>query len=101
MADEGDAASLTILGLRNKPRRGYPGQPRFSGKPELAYRQFRLAADQGDVQAQYWVGMMDWLRDTMLREGKIPEEDFDLIYLTDSPAEVVVHVVSSQPKRRL
>ena len=59
MADEGDAASLTILGLRNKPRRGYTGQPRFSGKPELAYRQFRLAADQGDVQAQHWVGMME------------------------------------------
>ena len=59
MADEGDAASLTILGLRNKPRRGYLGQPRFSGKPKLAYRQFRLAADQGDVQAQYWVGMME------------------------------------------
>jgi TPR repeat protein len=53
MADEGDAASLTILGLRNKPRRG------FSGNPELAYRQFRLAADLGDVQALYWVGMME------------------------------------------
>ena len=59
MAGEGDPASLTILGLRNKPRREYPGHPRFSGKPELAYRQFRLAADQGDVQAQYWVGMME------------------------------------------
>lgn len=59
MAADGDAASLTILGLRNKPRRGFRGHPRFFGKPELAYRQFRLAADQGDVQAQYWVGMME------------------------------------------
>ena len=49
----------------------------------------------------YWAGMMDWLRGTMLREGKISEEDFDLIYVTDSPEEVVAHVVSSQPKGRL
>ena len=49
----------------------------------------------------YWAGMMDWLRGTMLREGKISEEDFDLIYVTDSPKEVVAHVVSSQPKGRL
>ena len=51
--------------------------------------------------AKYWAGMMDWLRGTMLREGKISEEDFDLIYVTDSPEEVVAHVVSSQPKGRL
>jgi uncharacterized protein (TIGR00730 family) len=49
---------------------------------------------------KYWAGMMDWLRATMLREGKISEEDFDLIYVTDSPEEVVAHVVSSQPKSR-
>jgi len=49
---------------------------------------------------KYWAGMMGWLRDTMLREGKISEKDFDLIYLTDSPEEVVAHVVSSQPKSR-
>jgi len=49
---------------------------------------------------KYWAGMMDWLRGTMLREGKISEEDFDLIHLTDSPEEVVAHVVSSQPQPR-
>jgi uncharacterized protein (TIGR00730 family) len=49
---------------------------------------------------KYWAGMMDWIRGTMLREGKISEKDLDLIYLTDSPQEVVAHVVSSQPKRR-
>ncbi len=49
---------------------------------------------------KYWAGMMDWLRGTMLGEGKISEEDFDLIHVTDSPEEVVAHVVSSQPKGR-
>ncbi len=53
MANQGDAVALTILGLGNKPRRG------FVGNPELAYRQFRLAADQGDPQAQHWVGLME------------------------------------------
>ena len=48
----------------------------------------------------YWAGMMDWVRDTMLAEGKISEEDFDLMYLTDSPEEVVARVVSSQPTPR-
>ena len=37
----------------------------------------------------------------MLREGKISKKDLDLIYVTDSPEEVVAHVVSSQPKGRL
>ena len=46
---------------------------------------------------EYWAGMMNWIKDTMLREGKISEEDFELMYLTDSPEEVVARVVSSQP----
>jgi hypothetical protein len=45
----------------------------------------------------YWAGMMDWIEGTLLGEGKISKEDFDLIYLTDSPEEVVARVVSSQP----
>jgi len=49
---------------------------------------------------KYWAGMMDWLRGTMLREGKISEQDFDLIFVTDSPEEAVAHVVSSQPKAK-
>jgi uncharacterized protein (TIGR00730 family) len=47
---------------------------------------------------EYWAGMMEWIKDKMLREGKISEEDFDLMYLTDSPEEVVARVVSSQPQ---
>jgi uncharacterized protein (TIGR00730 family) len=46
---------------------------------------------------QYWEGLMDWIQGPMLRQGKISKEDLDLICLTDSPDEVVAHVVSSQP----
>jgi uncharacterized protein (TIGR00730 family) len=36
----------------------------------------------------YWQGLLDWLRSTMLAGGKISEPDLDLMMLTDSPEEV-------------
>lgn len=36
----------------------------------------------------YWQGLLDWLRNTLLAEGKIAEPDLSLIKLTDSPEEV-------------
>jgi uncharacterized protein (TIGR00730 family) len=44
----------------------------------------------------YWKGMVDWIRDVMLKEGKITEEDLKLLHLTDSPAEAVDIIVKSQ-----
>jgi uncharacterized protein (TIGR00730 family) len=49
---------------------------------------------------EYWSGLMDWIRGKLLEEGKISKEDLDLIYVTDSPEEVVSHVVSAKPERR-
>jgi uncharacterized protein (TIGR00730 family) len=46
----------------------------------------------------YWAGLMDWIKDKLLAEGKISKEDLNLIYLTDSPEEVVARVLSQQPK---
>jgi uncharacterized protein (TIGR00730 family) len=36
----------------------------------------------------YWSGMLSWLKDVMLAEGKISPADLDLIVITDSPEEV-------------
>lgn len=36
----------------------------------------------------YWQGLLTWLRETMLAEGKISPEDLDLMVMTDSPQEV-------------
>lgn len=36
----------------------------------------------------YWKGLMDWLRSTMLAEGKIAGADLDLMTVTDSPEQV-------------
>jgi uncharacterized protein (TIGR00730 family) len=42
---------------------------------------------------EYWRGMMDWIRGTMLARGKISEEDLKIFCITDEPEEVVRHVV--------
>jgi uncharacterized protein (TIGR00730 family) len=38
--------------------------------------------------SDYWDGLLSWLRDTMLANGKIAGADLDLMLLSDSPAEV-------------
>jgi uncharacterized protein (TIGR00730 family) len=40
------------------------------------------------VGCAYWKGLLDWLRTTMLPEGKISPADLDLLPCTDDPAEV-------------
>ncbi len=41
------------------------------------------------VGKKYWGGLVDWLRTTMLGEGKINPEDLDLFNCTDDPKEVL------------
>ncbi len=41
------------------------------------------------VGTAYWKGLVDWLRDTMLRQHKISPEDLGLFHLTDDPREVL------------
>ena len=43
----------------------------------------------------YWGGLIEWLRSTMLAEGKIAEADLNLLVLCDSPAEVRDMIVRS------
>lgn len=44
--------------------------------------------------ANYWQGLVDWLRSTMLKEGKISSHDLDLLIMTDSPEEARDIIVS-------
>lgn len=37
--------------------------------------------------SQYWGGLLEWIRDTMLAEGKIAPEDLRRLIVTDSPEE--------------
>ncbi len=43
----------------------------------------------------YWQGLLDWIRDTMVAEGKISPVDLDLICLTDDVNEAVRHIVEA------
>jgi uncharacterized protein (TIGR00730 family) len=37
----------------------------------------------------YWGGLIDWLRTTMLKDGKIGQPDIDMLHLTDDVDEAV------------
>ncbi|MFH0912959.1 MAG: TIGR00730 family Rossman fold protein [Candidatus Omnitrophota bacterium] len=39
--------------------------------------------------SEYWKGMLDWLRDTVLENGNISKEELGIFKVTDSPKEVV------------
>lgn len=49
----------------------------------------------------YWKEMLDWLRGPMLAEGKIVEEDFKRLHVTDSPSEIVEIVKTYEPSKEL
>jgi len=40
----------------------------------------------------YWAGMLDWIRDRLLEEGKISPEDRELLMVADSPQAIVDQV---------
>ncbi|MCM3904003.1 MAG: TIGR00730 family Rossman fold protein [Pyrinomonadaceae bacterium] len=50
--------------------------------------------------SEYWNGLINWIRDFALKEGKVSEQDLKLVHMTDSPAEVVQIVVNSQSSLR-
>lgn len=41
---------------------------------------------------EYWEGLIQWLRETMLKEGKISEEDLDIVRVIDEPDQIVRHI---------
>ena len=41
------------------------------------------------IGKDYWGGLVDWLRNTMLADGKIAQKDLDMIHLTDSVSEAL------------
>jgi uncharacterized protein (TIGR00730 family) len=44
---------------------------------------------------EYWQGLLDWLRGTMLAAGKIGEGDLELLTVTDDTDEIVARIVAS------
>ncbi len=42
--------------------------------------------------SEYWGGLVEWLKGTMLLEGKISKEDLEFIQVIDEPDQVVKHI---------
>ncbi len=42
--------------------------------------------------SEYWKGLFDWLRKTMLRDNKISLDDLELFQIIDDPDEAVKHI---------
>lgn len=47
----------------------------------------------------FWKGLIDWIKNTMLTEGNISEEDLDLFLMTDDPAEAVAIIEKSEGRK--
>ena len=41
------------------------------------------------VGSDYWKGFLDWLRDSVLKQGAISPQDLDLLRVTDEPGEII------------
>jgi uncharacterized protein (TIGR00730 family) len=51
--------------------------------------------------SSYWEGLLNWVRDPLLKEGKLTQEDLKRLHVTDSPEEVVKIIVDSQSSLRV
>ena len=51
------------------------------------------------VGTDYWQGLVDWLRERLLADGKISSGDLDLFRLTDDPIEVRDTLISAVHRR--
>jgi uncharacterized protein (TIGR00730 family) len=52
------------------------------------------------IGTEYWAGMLDWIRGTLLREAAIEPGDVDLLRVTDDPAEAVRIIKAYQRSHR-
>jgi uncharacterized protein (TIGR00730 family) len=41
------------------------------------------------VGSKYWKGLLDWIKEVVLKEGKISPSDLEILQLTDEPEEII------------
>jgi predicted Rossmann-fold nucleotide-binding protein len=51
------------------------------------------------VGSGYWRGLLHWLRESPLREGKIAAEDVERLQVVDDPAEVMAILEEVEHRR--
>jgi len=52
------------------------------------------------IGTSYWQGLLDWMRDTVLAEGKINAADLDMLTVTDDVDLAVSMMVDARTDRR-
>jgi uncharacterized protein (TIGR00730 family) len=50
------------------------------------------------IGTDYWQGLLNWIEETVLPEGKISKEDLNLFRLEDDPKKAVQHIVDFYKK---
>lgn len=53
------------------------------------------------VGSQFWKGLLDWIKDSLLATGKISPEDLDLLQLVDTEEEVISRIDAFYKLRNL
>jgi len=41
------------------------------------------------VGTDYWKGLLDWIKETVLKQGIISPDDLDILHLTDDPDDII------------
>jgi predicted Rossmann-fold nucleotide-binding protein len=47
--------------------------------------------------SRYWGGLVDWMREHMLAEGRLTEADFELFRVADEAGEIVERATGGLP----
>ncbi|BDD07223.1 LOG family protein [Aureibacter tunicatorum] len=50
---------------------------------------------------EYWQGLMDFVRGTMVEEGTISKDDLKLVFVTDDPQEAIEYIQAKVERREL
>jgi uncharacterized protein (TIGR00730 family) len=49
--------------------------------------------------AAYWSGLVAWLRERVLAEGKVSSEDLDIFHVCDDPSDAMAHITDVLARR--
>jgi uncharacterized protein (TIGR00730 family) len=84
-----------------KYAQGYVVMPGGFGTMDELFEALTLAQTQKITSfpivlfgTDYWGGLVDWLRNTMVADGKVNAEDIDMLHLTDDVDEAAAWFVS-------
>ena len=52
------------------------------------------------IGVDFWGGLIDWIKEELLKQGMISKDDLDLFYVTDDISEAVQMVKQTLPGKK-